>query len=73
MKNLKQHIQDLHGKSFSHHTANHNFTLKKMKNGDEHDYGIYSSSGKFIGTVGSGNAKSVLNILKSKGYHLDKK
>jgi hypothetical protein len=73
MKNLKQHIQDLHGKSFSHHTADHSFTLKKMKDGDEHDYGIYSSSGKFMGSVGSSNAKSVMNILKSKGYNLDKK
>lgn len=73
MKNLKQHIEDLHGKSFSHHTADHKFVLKKMKGEEEHEYGIYSPSGKFMGVVSSGNAKSVLNILKSKGYSLEKK
>ena len=41
MKNLKQHISDLHGKSLKHGITGHEFTLKKD---GPHEYDIYKGN-----------------------------
>jgi len=82
IKTLKQHSEDLHNKSFSHHTANHRLILKRLpKNNDlpdlpksgKHSYAIYSPDGDFIGTIISHGVNGVLQTLKGKGYEIDKK
>lgn len=73
IKTLKQHSEDLHNKSFSHHTAKHKFILKRLPSGGEHSYGIYSPDGKFIGSIISDDPSGILQTLKGKGYELDKK
>ena len=74
IKNLKQHSEDLHNKSFSHHTANHKFVLKRTgRNPDKHDYDIYNPDGEFIGSIISDEQSGILQILKGKGYEIDKK
>lgn len=71
MKNLKQHIEDLHNKSFSHHTADHKLILKKSK-GDDHSYKIYSPDGKFMGSISSDHPNGIIQMLKGKGYEISK-
>ena len=66
MKNLKQHINDLHGKTFKHEMSGHAFTLKKV---GDHEYDIYKGN-KFIGAITAGSEAAVMNILKQKGYDL---
>ena len=66
MKNLKQHINDLHGKTFKHEMSGHAFTLKKV---GDHEYDIYKGS-KFIGSITAGSEAAVMNILQQKGYDL---
>lgn len=66
IKNLKQHIQDLHGKRFKHEASGHTFTLKKVGN---HEYDIYKND-KFIGSINAGSEAAVMNILQQKGYDL---
>lgn len=67
IKNLKQHIQDLHGKTFKHSMSGHKFTLKKA---GENEYDLYKDK-KFIGSITAGSEKAVMNILQQKGYNLD--
>lgn len=74
IKTLKQHSDDLHNKSFSHHTANHKLILKRTGNHPgKHDYDIYSPDGKFIGSIISDHPSGIIQSLKGKGYEIDKK
>ena len=73
IKTLKQHSEDLHNKSFSHHTANHTLILKHSGHSGKHSYVIYSPDGKVIGTISSDSPSGILQILKGKGYEIDKK
>lgn len=67
MKNLKQHISDLHGKSLKHGITGHQFTLKKD---GPHEYDIYRGS-KFIGSINAKSEEAVLHILQQKGYEIN--
>ncbi len=66
MKNLKQHISDLHGKTVKHGVTGHGFTLRKS---GDHEYDLYRGD-KFVGTINARSEEAVLHILQQKGYDI---
>ena len=68
-KDLRTGGSSLHGKTVTHTTVGHSYTVKRNP-GSEHNFGLYDNTGEVVATLGGDSEEAAIHILKAKGYKI---